>query len=168
MAKASGRTCDSHAQSSTALTGCGSLLALTEVGVVFVTGAVGVCDRTADVNPIIEITSAYKSLIIFVIFSGNKVNGLPVRALDVHQRPCKNRAKAASGIEPLRQRVGSLSKECCTLSEVEHAMLVSAQTDRLVLGKNATYCKSKRCNAPLDAVVNEVISCGQDYSSIAF
>ena len=44
---------------------------------VFVTDTVGVCDRTADVNPIIEITSAYKSLIIFVIFFGNKVSGLP-------------------------------------------------------------------------------------------
>ena len=54
------------------------------------------------------------------------------------------------------------------MSEVEHAMLVSAQTDRTVLGKNAPYCKSKRCNNPLDAVVNEVISCGQDYSFIAF
>jgi hypothetical protein len=68
MAKASGRSCDSQAQSSTALTGCGSLLALTEVGVVFVTDTVGVCDRTTDVKAIAETTSAYKILLIVVSF----------------------------------------------------------------------------------------------------
>src|SRR4029079_15157629 len=68
MTKASGRTCDSHAQSSTALTGCGLLLALIEVGVVFVTDTVGVCDCTTDDNAIIEPTSAYKILLIVVSF----------------------------------------------------------------------------------------------------
>jgi len=80
MAKVSGRTCDSHAQSSTDLTGCGSLLALTEVGVVFVTDTVGVCDRTIDVNAIIETTSAYKILLIFrlLLMSSESVDHLSV------------------------------------------------------------------------------------------
>ena len=83
-------------------------------------------------------------------------SGPPVRRLDVHQRPCKNHAKAAFSIEPLVKRAHAICKECCTLSEVERSMLVSAQTDRFVLRKNAPRTDNlKRGNDLLKAVVKE-------------
>ena len=69
-----------------------------------------------------------------------------VRRLEVHQRSRKNRAKAGD----------ATCKEWCTLSEVERSMLVSAQTDRLVLRKNAPRTNNvKRGNELLKAVVTE-------------
>ena len=83
-------------------------------------------------------------------------SGPRVRQLDMHQRPCKNHAKAAFSIEPLVKRAHAICKECCTLSEVERSMLVSAQTDGLVSRKNAPRTNSlKGGNDLLKAVVTE-------------
>ena len=76
--------------------------------------------------------------------------------MDGHQQPCKNHARAAFSIETLVQRAHAIGKECCTLSEVERSMLVSAQTDRLVSRKNAPRTNSlKSGNDLLKAVVTE-------------